>query len=261
VKYKKPVVVSYGDMSASGGVFSTCNADYIIANAATLTGSIGVFGGKVAVERLLKNKLNINVEPVAIGDTDNGGMYSMVFPFNARQAHILNDSIDRMYHDFVSKVASGRKLPWDTVEKKARGRVYTGEQALAHSLIDRIGGLHTAIEKAKEMLPEKDRDLVYVQQWPPRLGLWEMYRRMSQGLGGEDAERDYEPLFDNPGAQQSNELHIMMQELQSIIHAAYQVFNETQLSEIVKSIVNGNGASIHMKADNYKLTGRNVNDR
>lgn len=146
---KKPVVVSMSGVAASGGYYIACSADRIIANPATLTGSIGVIGISFALPRLY-DKLGINWSTVKKGaNSDFGATHRS---WTEEEQRRMSGYIEATYEDFVRKVAAGRKnLTYDQVHEIAQGRVWTGEQALENGLIDALGGLDTAIEAMREI--------------------------------------------------------------------------------------------------------------
>ncbi|MFF4775075.1 signal peptide peptidase SppA [Microtetraspora fusca] len=146
-KAGKPVVVSMGDLAASGGYFVSMAADVIVAQPGTLTGSIGVFGGKPVVGELL-GKIGVVTEMVAEGA--NAGMFSPTREFSGQQWDRVNAWLDRIYEDFVGKVAQGRGLDRDRAHELARGRVWTGADALESRLVDELGGLEDALALARK---------------------------------------------------------------------------------------------------------------
>jgi protease-4 len=143
----KPVVVSMGSLAASGGYFVACPADVILALPSTLTGSIGVLGGKVVVGELLDG-LGITTDRVVHGQ--HALMGSARQPFTAAQLELLDDELDRIYDDFVAKVAAGRRMALEEVRRIARGRVWTGADALRLGLVDELGGIRRAYRVAQE---------------------------------------------------------------------------------------------------------------
>ncbi|MDF2710121.1 signal peptide peptidase SppA [Nonomuraea muscovyensis] len=142
----KPVIVSMGDLAASGGYFVSMAADVIMAQPGTLTGSIGVFGGKPVVSELLE-KIGVNSELVAEGA--NAGMFSTTRGFSPEQWERVNAWLDRIYDDFVGKVADSRSLTRDRAHELARGRVWTGADAREGGLVDELGGLEDALALAR----------------------------------------------------------------------------------------------------------------
>ena len=152
----KPVVVSMGDVAASGGYFVSMGADVIVAEPGTLTGSIGVVAGKQVVDGLV-SRLGIGLDGVAEGD--HALMFSSLREFSEDEWERLNAWLDRIYDDFTAKVAAGRGIPADQMDDLARGRVWTGADAKQHGLVDELGGLRAALELAAERagLPARPR--------------------------------------------------------------------------------------------------------
>ncbi len=143
----KPVVVSMGDVAGSGGYFVAMAADVIVAQPATLTGSIGVFGGKLQASGLLE-QLGVRVERLARGR--QALMFSSQTGFSEEEWSKLNEWLDLVYDDFTEKVAGGRSMTRNAVHEVARGRVWTGADAAERGLVDELGGLRRAVEIARE---------------------------------------------------------------------------------------------------------------
>jgi len=156
----KPVVASMGAVAASGGYYVSMSADAIVANPGTITGSIGVMAGKL-VARELKDRLGVGSDSVRTNP--NADAWSINQPFtDAQHAHVEAEA-DLFYTDFVERVAQGRKLSVQAVDAVARGRVWTGADALERGLVDELGGLRTAITRAKVLAglePDADVRLV-----------------------------------------------------------------------------------------------------
>ncbi len=149
----KPVVVSMGDVAASGGYFISMAADVIVAQPGTLTGSIGVFGGKPVVSGLLDRA---GVSTDAIGEGAQAQMFANTHPFSPGEWERVNSWLDRIYADFTGKVAEGRRLTVEQVHHVARGRVWTGADAAGNGLVDQLGGLEVAerIARRRAGLPD-----------------------------------------------------------------------------------------------------------
>ena len=180
-KKTKPVVVSMSDLAGSGGYWVAMGASKIVAQPQTLTGSIGVLTGKVNLAPLLE-KLGITTETVRFGARSD--LFTPFRGWTDEERKLLKKEIRWIYDRFVAKAAEGRKLSMDSVEKIARGRVWTGAQAKALGLVDELGGLSTAIALAKQLagLPKtEDVDLVV---WPKRAGFW----KILFGLRDSDAQ-------------------------------------------------------------------------
>lgn len=144
----KPVVCSIASMAASGGYFMTLGCDAVFAEPSAITGSVGVFGGKLVFKDLLQ-KLNIGVSNINVGK--NAGLSSAANDFTPEQRKFFEQSLDRVYKDFTAKVAERRNFDAKKIDAVARGRVFTGMQAVENGLIDGIGGLTQALEKAAEL--------------------------------------------------------------------------------------------------------------
>jgi protease IV len=159
----KPVVVSMGDVAASGGYYVAMGADAILAEPATITGSIGVVSGKPVVDDLA-DRLGISHESVT--GARHGLMFSPLQPFSDDEWERLNVWLDRIYDDFVAKVAEGRQLPATQAHEIARGRVWTGADAKERGLVDELGGLHAAVALARERAGLPPTDEPEVQSYP-----------------------------------------------------------------------------------------------
>lgn len=141
-----PVVVSMGRVAASGGYYVACPADVVVALPSTLTGSIGVFGGKVVVSDLL-DRVGLTTGTVSRGE--RALMYSARRGFTDDERERLGASLDAIYDDFVAKVAQGRRRPVAEIAEIARGRVWTGSDARDIGLVDELGGLRDAVRIAR----------------------------------------------------------------------------------------------------------------
>jgi len=141
-----PVVVSMGDVAASGGYYIAMAADEIIAQPGTITGSIGVVTGKPVVEDLL-TRAGITTDQVTEGA--HGRMFTPTHPFSEEEWAIVNAWLDQLYADFTSKVADGRGMSAEQVQQVARGRVWTGADAVANGLADCLGGMTAAARAAR----------------------------------------------------------------------------------------------------------------
>lgn len=148
LKKEKPVVVSMGDVAASGGYYIACNADKIVAQPTTLTGSIGIFGMIPNFEGTTK-KIGISTDVVKTNDFGDFG--DITRPFNEQEKQLMQNMIERGYDLFLTRCAEGRDMPKDSLELYAEGRVWTGNQAKKIGLVDELGGIERAIEIAAEM--------------------------------------------------------------------------------------------------------------
>ncbi len=154
LKTKKPVVVSMGGMAASGGYYMACGADCIYAEPTTLTGSIGIFGMIPDASGLLTEKLGLHFDVVKTNEASDFG--TMGRPFNAGESAAMQGYIDKGYALFLKRVADGRHMTTQQVDKIAQGRVWTGEQALKVKLVDRLGSLDDAIAEAARRAKAND---------------------------------------------------------------------------------------------------------
>jgi len=158
-----PVVASMGAVAASGGYYVSMGADAIVANAGTITGSIGVVTGKL-VARELKDRLGVGSDSVRTNE--NADAWSINKPFTDEQHAHVEAEADLFYTDFIERVAQGRKLSVEAVDAVARGRVWTGADALEKGLVDELGGLRTAINRAKVLAGHDEDDDVRIVSYP-----------------------------------------------------------------------------------------------
>ncbi len=152
----KRVVVSMGDVAASGGYYVSAYADEIVASPSTITGSIGVVGGKLILGPALDHYLSTNTETITIG-SPMVEMFTTERGFNQAERAAFSGFIDRAYSGFLGLVAEGREMQVDQVRAIAGGRVWTGQQALQLGLVDHLGGFHVAVQRARA-LAEIDED-------------------------------------------------------------------------------------------------------
>jgi protease IV len=145
----KPVVISFGDVAASGGYYLSCNADSIYSDPMTITGSIGVFSMFFNTQTFFKNKLGITFDGVHTSKQPDA--LSMYQPLTDIQKRFLQNDVDSIYRDFTSRVADGRHKRIEYVDSIGQGRIWSGEKALELGLVDRIGGLQDAVACAARM--------------------------------------------------------------------------------------------------------------
>ncbi|OBI12383.1 signal peptide peptidase SppA [Mycobacterium sp. E2497] len=145
-KRGKPVVASMGAVAASGGYYVSMGADVIIANPATVTGSIGVITGKLVIRDLLER---LGVGSDTVRTNANADAWSIDAPFTPEQQAHREAEADLFYADFVRRVAEARNLTAEAVDRVAQGRIWTGADALKHGLVDELGGFRTAVRRAK----------------------------------------------------------------------------------------------------------------
>ncbi|MCX6558629.1 MAG: signal peptide peptidase SppA [Candidatus Aminicenantes bacterium] len=168
---KKPLVISMSDLAASGGYWISMAAQKIYAQPETITGSIGVYGGKFVLKGLY-DKLGIDKEIVKTSEF--AGMYSDYKPFTDREKQKVLGEMQAIYQEFVKKVANNRKLAVADVEKIAQGRVWSGKAALALKLVDGLGGLNEALAEAKKLARIPAGEKVGVRVYPQKKTFWEM---------------------------------------------------------------------------------------
>ena len=149
LKKEKPVVVSMGDLAASGGYYIACGADSIFADANTITGSIGVFSVIPNAEKFLKNKVGITFDRVKTGQYADAP--SATRALTITEQRFLQAGVDSVYHTFKSRVAAGRQKSVDYIDSIAQGRVWTGADAIKVGLVDKIGTLNDALASAAKM--------------------------------------------------------------------------------------------------------------
>ena len=162
-KAGKPVVVSMGDVAGSGGYFVAMAADKIVAQPATITGSIGVLAGKILTGGLW-DKIGLGWDEVH--SSANARIWSTLSDYSPAEWARFQASLDRIYEDFTSKVADGRKLPKEKVLEIAKGRIWSGEDAKGLGLVDELGGLTTALRLAKKAANIPDTEDVKLQVFP-----------------------------------------------------------------------------------------------
>ncbi len=168
VALKKPVVVSMGDVAASGGYYVATAASYIFADATTRTGSIGVFRPKVDVSGVLE-KFGVHVEGIDLGK--RAGLYSWFKPYSEDERAATQAGVDASYQEFVARVAKARKMTPEQVDRVARGRVWSGVRAREVGLVDAYGGLREAVAHAREKagLGPREGEVRHVPT-PPGIG-------------------------------------------------------------------------------------------
>ncbi|MBL4618210.1 MAG: signal peptide peptidase SppA [Robiginitomaculum sp.] len=173
----KKIIISMGQLAASGGYYIAAGADAIIAYPTTITGSIGVLGGKVVLDDTY-DMIGYNVEQLNVGG-EFAGAYSSSTSFSDKQRAAFRAGMADIYEDFTGKVATGRDMPLEAVLEIAKGRVWTGVQAKENGLVDELGGFKTAIAKTKELLGLKADDRIILRRFPaqrsPMEELFEMF--------------------------------------------------------------------------------------
>jgi len=180
----KPVIVSMVNVAGSGGYYIAAGARRIVALPTTLTGSIGVVSGKL-VTREAWRKIGVEWGAVAVGE--HAGLWSDKQEFSESGWQRLQESLDHVYERFKQRVADGRKLEPDAVEAAAQGRVWTGRQAMERGLVDKLGGLHEAIEAARRAVDLPEEAPVQLATIVPRRGLLERLRPADNSEQGASA--------------------------------------------------------------------------
>lgn len=167
LKTKKPVVISMGDYAASGAYYMSCVANWIVAQPTTLTGSIGIFGVIPDYSELVTQKLGVKFDEVKTNKNSAFGNL-LARPLNADELRYLTAYINRGYELFRKRVADGRRMSVTNVEKIAQGHVWLGQDALRNRLVDQLGGLSTAVEKAARLAKI---DEYYTAEYPAAPGI------------------------------------------------------------------------------------------
>lgn len=151
---EKPVIISFGDVAASGGYYLSCNADSIFAEPGTITGSIGVFSVLPDLHNFFKDKLGVTFDGVKTAPEADA--LTVTKPLTPRQKILMQAEVDTIYHDFKSRVADGRNKTIEYVDSIAQGRVWSGTRGLQLGLVDRIGNLQDAVNCAARMAKTND---------------------------------------------------------------------------------------------------------
>jgi len=184
-KAGKPVIVSMSSVAGSGGYFVAMAADKIVAQPGTITGSIGVLGGKMLTNGLWE-KLGVSWDEVHT--SQNSRMFSGTHDYTEEEWARFQAWLDRVYDDFTTKVADGRKLPKDKVLQIAKGRIWTGEDAKALGLVDELGGYDTAIKLVKQAIKVGDADNIRLRIFPRKKTTFEALTAMLEGEQGDSSE-------------------------------------------------------------------------
>ena len=158
LKTKKPIVVSMGDYAASGGYYISAIADKIIAQPNTITGSIGIFGMIPNIRKALNDKVGVTFDEVKTAQHAN--FFNLTNDWDELESQKVQQHVEIGYGIFLDRVAKGRKMDTAAVNKIARGRVWTGQDALKIGLVDELGGLDLALKRVKELAKIKEADVV-----------------------------------------------------------------------------------------------------
>jgi len=196
----KPVIASMGATAASGGYYIAAPADRIIANASTLTGSIGMYGGKLVLGDAL-GRLGLNLDPLHVGG-EYALAQSAAQPWSETQAAEFRALAEDVYEDFTRKVAQGRDLPLARIQTLARGRVWTGQQALELGLVDELGGFEAAVASARDLAGLSQSQPIRLKRFPARPdGLAAFQALFGIGLEGVESAAALNQLMQSPEAQ------------------------------------------------------------
>lgn len=182
----KRIVVSMGDVAASGGYYVSAYADEIVASPSTITGSIGVLGGKLIIGPAFEHYLSTSTETITVG-SPLVEMFTSERPFNQAERAAFAGFIDRAYQDFIGLVAEGRKMTPAQVRELARGRVWTGQQALERHLVDHLGGFQVAVARARALAGIEDDARVQLRFYPERKSPFEAFEHMF-GASSDEAD-------------------------------------------------------------------------
>jgi len=180
----KPVIVSMGDVAGSGGYFVAMAAEKIVAHPGTVTGSIGVLGGKMLTSEFW-NKFGVSWDHVK--SSANATMWTGTHDYSPTEAERFQTWLDRVYDDFVSKVAQGRHLPDEGVRKIAKGRIWTGQDAKALGLVDELGGFPTALNLARQAAGLAKDEPVNLKPFPKEKSIIE---RLIESLMKQGSDED-----------------------------------------------------------------------
>lgn len=164
---KKPVIISMGDLAASAGYEMSCMADVIVAQPTTITGSIGVFGTIPNMGKLMRQKLGLNADTVCTNR--NAASFGMLRPWSPTAVAMMERNVEDFYKVFVGRVAEGRHMSYDAVHQIARGRVWTGADALKLGLVDTLGGIDLALRIAAE---KADVTGYSIKEYPQEKDVW-----------------------------------------------------------------------------------------
>ncbi|MEZ4237510.1 MAG: signal peptide peptidase SppA [Myxococcota bacterium] len=194
----RPLVVSMGDYAASGGYYISAPADWIVAEPATLTGSIGVFGGKLVFDGTYEK---LGLTQAVYNRGEQADLLSPMSLFSEEGKSTYQAFLDDFYETFLSRVGTGRDMERDAVHEVAQGRVWTGEQGLDRGLVDELGGLDVAVAKAAELAELQDYG---VKRWPAEKTLFEVL------LEDLDGSKSLAPTVSVPGVDASAVEHLLL---------------------------------------------------
>jgi protease-4 len=199
----KPVVVSMGEVAASGGYYVSTYANEIVAAPSTITGSIGIYGGKLVIGPALDHYFSINTEKLSVGSPLVNG-FTADRPFTNAERQSFAAMIDRGYQRFLGVVAEGREMTPENVRAVAGGRVWTGQQALERGLVDHLGGFDVAVARARALAGIEADAQVQLRYYPEQQNPFESLGRLF-GASAESAEAlvRINAVLSDPRVQQS----------------------------------------------------------
>lgn len=180
---EKPVVVSMGNVAASGGYWITCGAQRVVADPGSITASIGVFAGHLAMRKFWEEKLGVTWGELAT--SPNADLFGSLHSWTPEQKQVIQAWLDRIYDQFLERVARARGLSREKVDSMGRGRVFTGEQALELGLVDRLGGFDVALEEARKLAGLGAEEPVELRFYPRRM---DIFRRLLRRDEDEQAQ-------------------------------------------------------------------------
>lgn len=183
-KVKKPVIACMSDVAASGGYYISMGADKIVAQPSTITGSIGIFGGKFNVNGLYKEYLGMNTEAITRGK--NADFYSEYKNFSEEELTKLQKYMDEFYVDFTSKAAEGRNMKVEAIDTIAQGRVWSGVRGKEIGLVDELGGLYKSIQVAKDLAKLPANSSPELVEFPKVSGFAAMLADLEEGASISD---------------------------------------------------------------------------
>ena len=180
---RKPVIVSMGDLAGSGGYMVAQGADKIVAQPGTITGSIGVFAGKFVMAGLFE-KVGLSFDEVHSGE--HSLLWSPTRDFTESEKERFDAWLDRIYDDFTSRVAASRRMPKEKVLEIAKGRIWTGEDAVKNGLVDELGGFETAVRLAKKAGKIPASETVDLEVYPRPKTFFDTVRARMSGRNDPD---------------------------------------------------------------------------
>ena len=203
-KKVKPVIVSFGDVAASGGYYMACAADSIFAQPNTITGSIGVFGVIPNMQKFFNNKLGVTFDQVST--SPDAGMMTVTKPLSPAQRTYIQNAIDTIYMQFKLHVATGRKKSIEYIDSIAQGRVWSGSRAMKIGLVDRLGGIDDAIAAAAAKAGLKDYRL---REYPGKQTFLEM-------IFNDDKESKKETMIRNELGEDVYKTYSLVRDMKSM---------------------------------------------